>query len=202
MRPQKKYVDDRALTQQMADYRYLSLNGGGLKGNLNIRSNGITNVANPTSLGDALNKEYADLSFLSKSGDSMTGNLSLAGQHKVTNLASPTDGDAATKKYVDANKGSALTWELDTKNHKIVRLADPVNPRDSTNRSWVETHAVGNYLPLGRGTLSGVLNMGNHKVTHVSEPRSNDDAATKIWVENNFPTKTQMTPNTFLAHRP
>ena len=56
----KKYVDDkpRGITQLKADNRYLSLNGGGLGGSLNMNdTNKITNLADPTNDKDATKKQ-------------------------------------------------------------------------------------------------------------------------------------------------
>ena len=48
------------LTQSTADNCYLSLNGGGLKGTLNMTQNKITNLAKPTDDLDATNKSWVE----------------------------------------------------------------------------------------------------------------------------------------------
>ena len=60
----KKYVDSRlgqsGITQHTADNRYLSLNGGGLRGNLNMYDNRITNLGSPTDNNDAATKGWLE----------------------------------------------------------------------------------------------------------------------------------------------
>ena len=68
----KSYVDSKlpksGLTRFTADNRYLSLNGGGLKGTFNMNDNKISNLKRPEQDEDAISRKYADETYLSKTG--------------------------------------------------------------------------------------------------------------------------------------
>ena len=102
------------MTQHTADNRYLSLNGGGLKGNLNMTRNSIINLSDPTNAQDACTKKYvddkeigdaytrneSDAKYLQLTGGTLKGNLNL-GLHKIKGLEAPIDDDEpAQKKWV------------------------------------------------------------------------------------------------------
>jgi len=76
-----------------------------MTGNLDLGTNKIVNVVDPTSAQDATTKNYvdtADALKLSLTGGTMSGALAM-GDNKVTGLATPTDTtDAVTKAYVDS----------------------------------------------------------------------------------------------------
>ena len=52
----RKVVAAGGIMQLMADNRYLSVNGRGLRGNLNMTNNEITNLSEPVDGNDAANK--------------------------------------------------------------------------------------------------------------------------------------------------
>ena len=90
-------------TQETVNRR-LDTTGGTMSGELDMGSNKIVNVADPTAAQDAATKTYvdtADALKVAKAGDTMSGALAM-GSNKITGLADPTaSGDAATKGYVD-----------------------------------------------------------------------------------------------------
>lgn len=160
------FLDDTASSRiQIKDTTKLSLSGGTMTGPINMNSQKITNLANPTANNDATNKIFVDtafqtleaevnqqlLAYLQLKGGTMTGILDM-GDYRITSLAAPSAGtDAATKQYVD-NVVSGLT------------------PTES-------------YLPLSGGTMTGTLDMGSNRITSLSNPSNTADAATKGYVD-------------------
>jgi len=95
---------------EVADY--LPLAGGTLTGNLSLNSNHITNLSDPSAIGDAANKNYVDTQDalkLSLTGGTMSGAIDM-GANKITTTYTPTDNaDLTTKTYVDGILGSATS---------------------------------------------------------------------------------------------
>ena len=161
----KKYVDDkpRGITKVMADSLYLGKGGGELKGALHfLNVSKITNLGNPQAPTDGANKHYVD-SKLGQSG--MT-------RHTADN------------RYLSLN-GGGLKGNLNMRNNKVTSLADPVDPNDATNRSWVETHTLGNNLALDGGTMRGKVDMGDYRIINLPKAIENEDAASVAWVKEN-----------------
>lgn len=113
--PAKNLYETKSQTSQDIDLsayakksNVLTKSGGKINGKLNMNTNKIINLADPTVGTDATTKRYTDNYAshlnnikLNKAGDFMTGNL-LMGFNKITELDDPTEGgDAVNKKYVD-----------------------------------------------------------------------------------------------------
>ena len=82
----------------------LSNTGFTMQGDINMNTNKITGLGNPTTNSEPVTKQYGDSSYLTDGGFVMNDNIGMGG-HTVTNLGTPTNNlDAATKKYVDDKK--------------------------------------------------------------------------------------------------
>ena len=82
----------------------LSDTGFTMQGDINMNTNKITGLGNPTTNSEPITKQYGDSSYLTDGGFVMSDNIGMGG-HTVTNLGTPTNNtDAATKKYVDDKK--------------------------------------------------------------------------------------------------
>lgn len=118
---------------------YVKKTGDAMTGILNMSTNKVTNIADPTANGDAVNKKYVDaiatetetnlkgyvdskitnlengstaLPYVKKTGDSMNGVLNMS-NNKVTNVADPTaNGDAVNYKTMNAMK-TALESQIE-----------------------------------------------------------------------------------------
>ena len=81
-----------------------------MTGNLNLNSNYIVNLLDPSNASDGANKNYVDTQDalkLNLSGGTMSGNI-VMGANSVTSTATPTTADELTRKgYVDSILGSA-----------------------------------------------------------------------------------------------
>ena len=81
-----------------------------MTGNLNLNSNHIVNLSDPSNASDGANKNYVDAQDafkLNLSGGTMSGNI-VMGANSVTSTATPTTDDELTRKgYVDTILGSA-----------------------------------------------------------------------------------------------
>jgi len=101
-----------------------------MSGNLDLGTNKVVNVVDPTSAQDAATKTYVDTADnlkLNLSGGTMSGNIAM-GTNSITGLADPTSAqDAATKAYIDNITGD-LTDAADSA-ADAEKLA--INPEDS-----------------------------------------------------------------------
>ena len=83
-----------------------------MSGNLDLGTNKVVNVVDPTSAQDAATKTYvdtADATKLNLSGGTMTGDITM-GANSVTSTATPSTDDELTRKgYVDSILGSATS---------------------------------------------------------------------------------------------
>lgn len=83
-----------------------------MSGNLDLGTNKVVNVVDPTSAQDAATKTYvdtADATKLNLSGGTMTGDITM-GANSVTSTATPSSDDELTRKgYVDSILGSATS---------------------------------------------------------------------------------------------
>ena len=149
---------------QLGDSRKLSLSGGTMTGPINMGSQKITNIGNPTDNNDVANKIFVDTAFqeleeelatslagyLPLKGGTMTGVLDMGG-HYIQNIETPqTDDEAANKGYVDG---------------QVEGLQSTVNS------------SLNNYLPLSGGTLTGALTLNGN-------PSQNNHAANKAYVDS------------------
>lgn len=149
---------------QLGDSRKLALSGGTMTGPINMGSQKITNVGNPTENTDVANKIFVDTAFqtlesemgttlagyLQLKGGTMSGVLDMGG-HYIQNIETPQSADdAATKGYVDGQ----------------------VEGLQSTVSS-----SLNNYLPLSGGTLTGPLVLSGN-------PTQSNQAANKQYVDD------------------
>jgi hypothetical protein len=129
---------------------------------IDMTNDKITNLATPTSTGDATNKSYvdtADALKLNLSGGTMSGAIAM-GTNKITGLGTPTDSaDAATKGYVDTAdalqlnlSGGTMSGAIAMGSNKITGLGTPTSTDDAATKGYVDT-AVSNLVDSAPGTL-------------------------------------------------
>lgn len=75
--------------------------------------------------------------------------------------------------------GSSNFTALDS---RIIDLANPVNAKDATNKTYVDSADNLRLLKAG-DTMSGALAMGNQKITGLGAPAAGTDATTKTYVD-------------------
>jgi len=70
----------------------------------------------------------------------------------------------------------------DTKNLRLINVADPVGAQDAATKNYVDTADALKVTKAG-DTMSGALAMGANKITGVADPTLVQDAATKTYVD-------------------
>lgn len=186
---------------QLGDSRKLSLSGGTMTGPINMGSQKITNIGNPTNNNDVANKIFVDTAFqtlesemgttlagyLQLKGGTMTGVLDMGG-HYIQNIETPqTDDEAANKGYVDgqveglqSSINSSLRDYLllsgGTLTGDLILNGDPVMPMQASTKGYVD-RLYGGTLPLSGGTLTGPLVLSGN-------PTQSNQAANKQYVDD------------------
>ena len=186
---------------QLGDSRKLSLSGGTMTGPIDMGSQKITNIGNPTENTDAANKIFVDTAFqtlesemgttlagyLQLKGGTMSGVLSMGG-HYIQNIETPqTDDEAANKGYVDgqveglqssinSSLGDYLLLSGGTLTGDLILNGDPVMPMQASTKGYVD-RLYGGTLPLSGGTLTGPLVLSGN-------PTQSNQAANKQYVDD------------------
>jgi hypothetical protein len=129
--------DGDGTTTVAVDDAFVSNAGDTMSGSLNMGSNTITDIADPTSAQDAATKSFTDTTYVDASGDTMSGDLDMADTHTVVNLPTPSaSSDAATKAYADSVaegldiKDAVRVCTCDQGNIDLSSSSDP-NPIDT-----------------------------------------------------------------------
>ncbi len=171
----KKYVDDEvAKVQATADNRYLQ------------KTDALSTYETQTDASNTyLSKTDATNAYLTKT--------SAASTYALTD-ASYTKSESDTKYALKATGGSTgagglsasgftMTGDIDMGNNKILKLADPIQPKSATNKKYVDN----NFLSKHGGLILGNIDMSGQSITNLNPvPQSFNDAVTKRYVDNSI----------------
>ena len=140
---------------------------------LDVNTQKIINVVDPTAAQHAATKNYADTTFLGLAGGTMTGAIAM-GTSKITGLDDPSSAqDAATKNYVDtttvanplyvAVAGDAMTGALAMGTNKITGLGTPTATADAATKGYVdgEISGLSSTLTIGDGSATDTVTVGS-----------------------------------------
>ena len=158
-----------------------------MRGDINMNSNRIINLQDPTRSDEPVTKQYADTNYrgLTANGFTMKDNISMGG-HKIVDLPDPTANDEpVTKGYADTHYsgGSGGGPKGDKGDKGDTGATGPKGDKGDRGARG----------PAGSsGTISGDVDMRGQKLTGLPTPTQVTDAATKKWVTDDFPTKTQV----------
>lgn len=179
---------------------YLRLSGGTMTGGINMNTQSITNMNDPSIDQDAATKHYVDQTAslcLFLGGGAMAGDIDMGTVYKIYNLATPhADLDAATKKYVDESIANlsvgGTTSNINMQGNRITNMGDALNLQDAVTLSQLNSviTSQNNYLLLAGGTMTGNINMNNRYITNLLDPLNDQDAATKKYVNDSINNET------------
>ncbi len=180
-------VEDTAIGE------YLLLAGGTMTGAIEMSTNKVTGLGDPTVGKDAANKDYIDtqlLSYLPLAGGTMLGQLDM-NNNGIINVVDPTNPqDVGTKNYIDNEisaagtnflplAGGTMSGDIDMGNtNKVINLDAPTAANDATTKNYVDTELLAFLLKSG-GTMTGAIEMGTNKITGLGDPTLAQDAVTK-----------------------
>lgn len=142
---------------QLGDSRKLALSGGTMTGPINMGSQKITNIGNPTNNNDVANKIFVDTAFQELESE------------MATSLAA----------YLPL-KGGTMTGVLNMGGHYIQNIETPQSDDEVANKGYVDSQISGLssvYLPLSGGTLTGPLVLSGN-------PTQSNQAANKQYVDD------------------
>ena len=148
--------------------RFLKLSGGRLSGNLDLNSNRLYNVPDPTGDKQPVPKKWLENNYLNKSNGVMAGPLNMS-NNKITHLAAPIDNnDAANKTYVD----NALSQSHITPSHYNNEFAYAM-----VKNQWSEEDGgLDTFDPVKVENLEpheGNYHTYNHKVLYLTIKKNN-----------------------------
>ncbi len=133
-------------------------------GDLDMGTNQINAVVDPTLAQDAATKNYADTTFMPIGGGvPATGDLDMGG-FKVIDLGTPTVGtDATTKDYVDTFlplAGGTMSGILSMGSNLIQSVSDPSEGQDAATKNYVDTEITAlTFVNTTGDTMTGDLIM-------------------------------------------
>ena len=167
----------RFFLQEWAPSKFLSLDGSrSMSQNLNMASNEIKALGNPTTDRSAVSKkwvtDHVSGSSLTSSGFTMTGNIDMGG-HSITGLAGGSVGDTAalSSKTIDTwglqfvkRDGGTLASNLDANSFEITRVANPTTDGSAVSKKWVTDHVSGSTVNTGGFMMTGSINMGGNTI--------------------------------------
>ena len=138
-----------------SEWNSIVVSGMPVQDDIDMNNHSITNMADATNPGDAVNLRTADQRYVNAIGDTMTGVLVMS-SNKITYVA---DTDIPAGRTIDTSQ---------------------VNGQDALNMRTADAR----YVNVTGDTLSGDLHMGGFKITHTANPSSSQDVATKSYVDS------------------
>ncbi len=127
----------------------------------------------------------ASNTYLSKTDAASTYALTGASYTKVesdTKYALKATGGSTGAGGLSAS-GFTMTGDIDMRNNKILKLADPITPKSATNKEYVDN----NFLSKHGGLVLGNIAMSGQSITNLNPvPQNFNDGVTKKYVDDSI----------------
>jgi hypothetical protein len=187
------------------DAEKLDASGGVVQGSL-IRGNGIGNY--PSGWETPFAKSQSGGAYIVYEGGDVSSSWNPAigvygtstfpvgvGTRKIYMWAGSDSGNQQTPNWetatmeIDDNLTMGGMIQMD--GNRITDLANPINPNDATNKTYVDTCGanlqtqINGKLSLTGGAMTGQISMGGNKITNTANPTLATDVATKSYVDTN-----------------
>jgi len=168
-----------------------------MTGDLNLNSNRIVNMTNPSNDNDAVTKWYMHRYTMIGSRDD-NGNFDCKNEIIWNNKNSGNNADLHNLGYIKqhfilSNGTNSMSGDLNMNNNKITNLGSGADDTDSINKKQLDdglsskanTLELTNYVKKdGSVSMTGNLNMNNNKITNLANPVNDNDATNKSYLDN------------------
>ena len=175
---------DAEATARMNQDRQLQLNIDALTQRVTIAEQDINQL---DQLYASLQEQVSGMDATITSIQLTINNIETALDNLKQSIESIRDG-SLNLPYLKLDGTNPMEANLNMGNFLIKNLGTPVEDADAATKAYVDAAAaggaVGQFLEVAGGTMSGEIDMDNHSITNLPEPAADGDAVNKKYVDD------------------